>query len=69
MSSSNSLIPSSAGGEKASARSSKCFLYVSKTLSRDQQDSVVSLKQFSFVTNGNSNKTQNITLTEAMPLR
>jgi hypothetical protein len=35
-------------GGKHSALSSKSFLYVSNTLSRNPQDSAVSLKQFNF---------------------
>ena len=56
LSSSDSLIPSSAGGQEASCSGGKThrtqlqmFLYVSKTLSRNLQDSAVSLKQFSLL--------------------
>jgi hypothetical protein len=58
-----------AGQGGNSARSAIRFLYVSKTLSHDPQDSAVSLKEFSFLTKGNSNTTQSMTLTEAIPLR
>jgi len=58
-----------AGQGENSAGSSIRFPYISKTLSRDPHGSVVSLKEFDVLTKGNSNKTQNITLTEAIPLR
>ena len=58
-----------AGQVGKSARSSKSFLYISKTLSRNPHDPAVSLKQFILLTKGNHNKTQNLTLTKAIPLR
>jgi hypothetical protein len=54
MSSSNSLIPSVAVVKRQAdqggniARSSKRFLYVSKTSSRNPQDLAIYLKQFDF---------------------
>ena len=43
-------------GEKHNARSSKLFLYFSKTLSRNPMDSTASLKQLDFLTKGNYKK-------------
>ena len=44
-------------------------MFISKTLSRDPQDPAVSLKPLIFLTKGNYNKKQNLTLTKAIPLR
>jgi hypothetical protein len=69
------MIPSSAGVKRQagqggnSAHSSKRFLYISIKLSRNPQEPAISLKPFIFLTKGNYNKTQNLTLTKAIPLR
>jgi hypothetical protein len=53
--------------EGNSVGSSKCFLYVSMTLSCNPQDSAVSLKQFNFWPKKILIK-QNLTFTQAVPL-
>jgi len=73
-SSSDSITSYSAGwrgkliGAKHSTRRSKRFIFVSKTSSRNPHECSSSAAS-PFLTKGNSNRTQNLTLTQAIPLR